>query len=336
MAGWSTYRLRLRRKRWRLRAMRKRKELTPARTRVARIQANDLLLFCILRNERARLPYFLSYYRRLGIGHFLFVDNGSDDGSRAYLEAQPDVSVWTTRASYSEARFGMDWINWLLLRYAHGHWALVVDADEFLVYPFCDTRPLRALTDWMESLNVKAFGTMLLDMYPKEPLRQVRMEEGEDPFHKACWFDAGNYTVSVNQRYQNLWIQGGPRARAFFPDNADHAPALNKIPLVKWNRSYVYASSTHALLPRDLNLTYDTEGGERISGVLMHAKFTGDFPTRAAEEVLRNEHYENSREYRAYGAAMSADDSLWTPWSERYVNWRQLEVLGLMSKGSWI
>lgn len=336
MAGWSNYRLRLRRKRWRLRAIRKRRELTPVSKRVGRIQQDDILLFCTLRNERKRLPYFLSYYRNLGVGHFLFVDNGSDDGSREYLQHQPDVSLWSTDASYSEARFGMDWLNWLLLRYAHGHWALVVDADEFLVYPFCDTRPIRALTDWMDGLGVRSLGAMLLDMYPKGPLEQADVREGEDPFREACWFDAGNYSFSVNQKYQNLWIQGGPRARAFFADSADAAPALNKIPLVRWHRNYVFASSTHALLPRELNHVYDAEGGERISAVLMHAKLDQDFAARAEEEVARNQHYQNSREYRAYREAIPEGGGFWTPFSEKYVNWRQLEILGLMSKGSWI
>jgi len=26
---------------------------------------------------------------------------------------------------------------------------------------------------------------------------------------------------------------------------------------------------------------------------------------------------------------------LWNNWSEQYINWRQLEILGLMSKGNW-
>ena len=46
-----------------------------------------------VRNEIVRLPYFLDYYRRLGAGHFLVVDNGSDDGTHEYLADQPDVSV---------------------------------------------------------------------------------------------------------------------------------------------------------------------------------------------------------------------------------------------------
>ena len=158
------YRLRIQRKRWRVRAFRKRRELKRVVDRTEKIGSKDLLLFCTQRNEGIRLPYFLEYYREMGISHFFFVDNDSDDGSLEYLSEQPDVSVWSTKASYKRSRFGVDWLNWLLRKYAHGHWALTVDPDEFLVFPFCDTRPLRALTDWLDASSIKSFSAMLLDM----------------------------------------------------------------------------------------------------------------------------------------------------------------------------
>ncbi|WP_102110285.1 glycosyltransferase family 2 protein [Oceaniglobus roseus] len=331
----STYRLRLQRKRWLIRAFRKRRQLKPVVDRLERIGRRDVLCFVCLRNERVRLPYFLRYYRDLGIGHFLIVDNGSADGSAQYLADQPDVSLWHTKGSYKRARFGMDWINWLLRQHGHGHWTLTVDVDEFFIYPFCDTRPIPALTDWLDASSIRSFGTMMLDMYPKGPLSAQRYLEGEDPFAIASWFDAGNYAISRNGRYGNLWIQGGPRARAFLNDKPERAPALNKLPLVKWHRSYAYVSSTHMLLPRGLNLVYDEYGGEKASGILLHAKFLDTLGVKAAEELKRREHFANSAEYKAYHAGLRDDPDLWCKWSEKYINWRQLEILGLMSKGNW-
>ncbi|MBN2907370.1 MAG: glycosyltransferase family 2 protein [Rhodobacteraceae bacterium] len=331
----SSYRLRLQRKRWRLRALRKRRELRRVAVRTRQIGRDDVLVFATLRNERLRLPYFLSYYRDLGIGHFLMVDNGSDDGSREYLEAQPDVSLWRTDKSYKRARFGADWLNWLQRRHGHGHWCLTVDVDEFFIYPFCDTRPITALTDWLDASSIKSFGAMLVDMYPKGPIDAVPYREAQDPFEIASWFDSGNYTIRKNRRYGNLWIQGGPRARTFFADRPDRAPALNKVPLVKWHRSYAYVSSTHMLLPRGLNLVYDEWGGEKASGALLHAKFLHTFVEKSAEELTRRQHYANSHEYRAYNTVLRENPDLWCKWSEKYINWRQLEILGLMSKGNW-
>lgn len=335
MGLWSTYRLRWMRRRWLARAWLRRRELTPVTTRAIPADPGATLVFCTLRNERDRLPYWLSYYRDLGVAHFLIVDNGSDDGSREYLAAQADVSLWTTQASYAAANYGVDWMNALLARHAHGRWALTVDVDEFLVYPFCDSRPLRALTDWLSDAGLKAFGTLLLDVYPKGPVAARACAEGQNPLEIACWFDSANYTISRNPRLRNLWIQGGPRARAFFAGSPRAAPALNKIPLVRWRRGYAYVSSTHMLLPRGLNLVYDTMGGEKASGCLMHAKFLATLADKAREELERAEHYKAGREYQAYAGGLEAQADLWTAWSERFINWRQLEILGLMSKGSW-
>ena len=318
-----------------MRALRKRRQLHSVVDRTGQIKPGDILLFCTQRNEKVRLPYFLDYYRRLGVNHFFFVDNGSTDGAYEYLAEQSDVSLWHTSASYKRARFGVDWLNWLQRKYAHGHWTLTLDPDEFFVYPFCDTRPLRALTDWLDASSIKAFSAMILDMYPKGALDEQPYTEGQNPIDIACWFDSGNYTMKRNKRYGNLWIQGGPRRRVFFPDKPELAPALNKIPLVKWDRRYVYVSSTHMLLPRGLNLVYDEWGGEKASGVLLHAKFIDTFTQKAKEELDRKQHYSASVEYRAYAQQLTQDPELWCKWSERYINWRQLEILGLMSKGNW-
>jgi len=327
--------MRIRRKRRILRALRKSRNLHCVQNNTSRIRPGDILLVCTFRNEQIRLPYFLQYYRSLGVNHFLFIDNGSTDGAQGYLAGLQDVSVWNAQGSYKRATFGVDWANALLRKYGHGHWCLVVDADELFVYPFCDTRPIRALTDWLDSSQIRSFSAMLLDMYPKGRVDEVPYQPGQDPLEITQWFDSGNYSITRNKRYGNLWIQGGPRARVFFADRPKLAPALNKIPLVKWDRRYAYVSSTHMLLPRGLNQVYEINGGEKASGILMHTKFLNTFPAKAEEELKRREHYAGSVEYQAYVKEAESSPELWCKWSEKYINWRQLEILGLMSKGNW-
>ncbi len=318
-----------------LRALRKAASLRRCADRTDRIRPRDILAFVTLRNELPRLPYFLDYYRAQGVTHFLMVDNGSDDGTREWLEKQRDVSLWSTQASYKAAGFGIDWLNHLLWRYGAGHWCLTLDVDEFLVYPFCDTRPLSALTDWLEAQGRRSFSAMLLDMYPKGAISAQPYASGQNPFEIARWFDAGNHVISRNPKYHNLWIQGGVRQRVILRDSPEQAPALNKIPLVLWTRKYAYKSSTHMLLPRGLNKVYDAGGGELASGVLLHAKFLDLVVDKAQEELQRGQHYAGSREYRAYADTLARDQDLWCEWSQEYINWRQLEILGLMSKGDW-
>ncbi len=327
--------MRLRRKRRLLRCLRRRRDLKAVQDNTNKIKKNDILLMSVMRNEKIRLPYFLDYYRKLGINHFLCVDNNSDDGTREYLSGQPDVSLWWTDVGYKNATFGLDWSNYLLRRYAHKHWVLTVDPDEFFIYPFCDTRPIRALTDWLDDTGVRSFGTMLIDMYPETGIMDAPYHEGQNPFEVAPWFDSGNFMITRNPTYGNLWIQGGARARVFFQNNPLKAPALNKIPLVKWHRRYAYVSSTHALLPRGLNQVYEEQGGEKTSGALLHAKLINTLGEKAKEELLRGQHYAASGEYKAYAKQLEDNPVFWNKWSEKYINWRQIEILGLMSKGNW-
>ena len=79
----------------------------------------------------------------------------------------------------------------------------------------------------------------------------------------------------------------------------------------------------------------DEWGGEKASGILLHAKFLDTFTEKAAEELQRKQHYAASIEYLAYAKAIKENPELWCKWSEKYINWRQLEILGLMSKGNW-
>ncbi|WP_203228026.1 glycosyltransferase family 2 protein [Roseovarius dicentrarchi] len=330
------YRLRWKRRRLLWRSFRKRRQLRAAIDRTAAIRPGAILAFSTMRNEAIRLPFFLEHHRKLGVDHFLIVDNDSTDGTHDYLMQQPDVSLWHTKHSYRLSRFGVDWLTWLQMRHAHGHWCLTVDADEILIYPFHDTRPLPALTQWLDRQGAASFGALMLDMYPKGKLSAQTYAAGADPCDILTWFDAGNYMMQKHKTLHNLWIQGGPRARMFFHEKPRRAPTMGKVPLIKWDRRYAYVSSAHSALPRRLNRVYDEAGGECASGILLHTKFLHMITEKSAEEKDRREHFANSRLYDAYYDSLTDDPNLWCDRSTRYRGWRHLEALGLMSRGTWL
>jgi len=317
------------------RALRKRRELVVLADRTDTIRPGAVLLFCTLRNEALRLPHFLDHYRALGVTHFLIVDNNSTDGSSAFVADQPDVSLWHTTASYRKSRFGMDWLQGLLMKYGHGHWCVTVDVDELLIYPHHDTRPLPALTHWLDGEGQAMFGTLMLDLYAKGPIDGVRYTPGQNPTEVLNWYDAGNYTITPKADLSSLWIQGGPRSRAFFSETPERGPTLTKVPLVKWNWRYLYLNSTHTLLPRHLNRIYDTQGGEKLSGILLHTKFLPEITAKSREEKQRRQHFGDPAAFDAYYDAVIEAPDLWTPYSTPYRGWQQLEAEGLMSRGGW-
>ncbi len=332
----AAYKLRLRRRRLLYRAFRKRRQLETVVDRTQAIRPGMILGAGTMRNEIVRLPYFLEHHRALGVEHFLIIDNESDDGTREYLAEQSNVSLWSAKGSYKRARFGLDWLTWVMMKHAHGHWCLTLDADEILIYPFWDTRPLAALTEWLDGRGVEMFPAMMLDMYPKGPLGEQSYVSGQDPIEVLSWFDSGNYMIQRQDPMENLWIQGGVRARCFFANKPRRAPTMNKVPLVKWNRRYVYVNSTHGILPRRLNRFYDRDGGEFASGILLHTKFLDTVVDKSKEELKRREHFANSALYDEYYKTLIEKPDLWCERSSLYRGWRQLEAMGLMSRGTWL
>ncbi|SCZ70037.1 Glycosyl transferase family 2 [Epibacterium ulvae] len=328
------YLLRLKRKYLLWRARKAAKQLTVLKDCTAAINASSLLCFATMRNERQRLPYYLEHYRRLGITQFLIVDNDSDDGTREYLLDQPDVSLWTTDAPYRSSRFGVDWLTGLQHRYGRGIWCLTADADEILIYPEWQGRDLHALTAWLDEQGQRAFGAMMLDMYPKGSLGGQPQANAITPFDTLRWFDADTYTWDYKKRYGQISIRGGPRKRVFFQDEPDHAPHLHKTPLVRWARGDVYVSSTHTLLPRYLNAVFDARL-ECPTGVLLHTKFLDEIIAKSEEEKVRRQHFTYVERYERYYDEIIAAPDLWCDASQRYANAQQLEQLGLMRRGAW-
>ncbi|MFV0302032.1 MAG: glycosyltransferase family 2 protein [Paracoccus sp. (in: a-proteobacteria)] len=330
---WWAYRLRWKRRDYLWRAFRARRALAARADRSGQIAADDILCFATLRNESLRLPGFLDHYRALGVNHFLLVVHDSLDGTAEMAASQPDVSVWTTTASYRDSRFGMDWLNRLLGRHGHGHWCLTVDADELLIYPHWQDQGLRPLTAHLDRIGQPAMGALMLDLYPKGPGRRATTG---DPLAGLDWFDPGPYRTRIQYPKWNRWVQGGTRERMFFAGQPDKAPTLNKLPLVRWRRPYAYMVSTHSLLPRRLNACWDGPGDPRLSGVLLHTKFMPGIAGRAQEEKRRGQHFTRAADYDDYYDALIRGPDLWYDGSVRLEGWQQLARLGLMSDGGWI
>ncbi|WP_368039870.1 glycosyltransferase family 2 protein [Ruegeria atlantica] len=329
------YRLRLKRQRLLWRSFRSRHQLSGLIDRTGNIKPGDILAFTTLRNEITRLPWFLRHYRALGVDHFLIVDNSSNDGTVPYLREQPDVSLWRTPDSYRASRYGLDWLTWLQMRYGHNHWTLMVDADELLIYPDHDTRPLRDLTDWLDDRERAAFGALMLDLYPEGPLAEQSYDPQTDPTELVGWFDAGPYRAQRQSPMGNLWVQGGARERMFFADTPRRSPTLNKIPLVRWSRRFAYVNSCHSALPRHLNSTYAGPGDTAPSGVLLHTKFLPEVVEKSKIEKARRQHFHDPEQFAGYYDGIMDRPVLWTPDSKLYTSWRFLQTLGLMGTIDW-
>jgi Glycosyl transferase family 2 len=313
----------------------------------------------VVRNEALRLPSALRQLWRLGVDRLLLVDNRSTDGTGEIAARDERVHHVDAPGSYAASGYGITWTNALLDRYARGHWVLVVDADELLVFPGSD-RPgaLRTLCRHLDAIGSEALLTFLLDCFPAEPLRDLRFRSGEDLTDIAPWFEPPTLRQESSEHFPYVQQFGGLRERLFFPEAEPNRPGrwlhqklynlfwrvpalraserfgalapkrspnLTKAPLLKWREGAGLIRSTHLLRPMAL-------APQQPSGVLLHFKFLQDFHARAEDAVARDAHFDGSREYRRYLEALQRDPafSLHAAQSVRYTGPDQLVDLGLM------
>ena len=138
--------------------------LTRCENKLIEDKKNEILLFCVVRNEMLRLPYFYLYYRQLGVDKFFIIDNASTDSTHEFLLNQPDTYVFYTDEKFKYKEF---WLQEIMDKYAIGHWCIVADADELFQYPYIETVPLRLLCNFLDKQGDTAVESILVDMYPK-------------------------------------------------------------------------------------------------------------------------------------------------------------------------
>lgn len=280
--------------------------------RLATAAAAEVAVVAVVRNEMFMLRHFLAHYRALGVGGFLIVDNGSDDGTIEYLLAQPDVALFTADTEFRVANQGTDWKRALLAHYRVGRWSLVADADEMLL--FSGWRDM-SLPVWLRQYHhspIDALRVRMLDMYPKGPLREARFDTN-DPFAAAGFVDrvpflanslstgpysdSPTWTSAVRHR-----LMPGARPELFV---AQKVALLRYQPWMQLSTSLHYAAGVQ-LAEQEL--------------LFAHFKYHADFEAKARREIVRGQYYNNAEEYRRYLAVMAAgrdvifDADISVPW----------------------
>lgn len=277
-------------------------------------EPGEIRALIVARNERKRLAWLINYYKELGVDRFLVVDNDSDDGSIDYLLAQQNVHVWHTKDSYGASQYGRYWLDQIRAEHGLGHWCLVVDADEVLVFPFSEQLTIRDIVKYMSENGYRGLFTFMLDMYPAGPLREAELAEGQNFLEVADHFDAGPYFVMpATERFPILSVNGGLRRRIFFQSGmVGRGPNIRKVPLILWQPGDAYKSA-HSC--NDVPLA-------DITGVLLHFKYFSDFHEKAIIEAQRKEHKSGGDEYAIYMRLLSEmpDISFMSELSRRYTS----------------
>ncbi len=247
------------------------------------IKKQDICLFCVERNEMIQLPYFLLYYRQLGITQFFFVDNNSDDGSLEFLLEQADCHVWWTSDSYTQ--MGVRYINYLIDNYIlDNQWYIVADADEYLVYPNCEQQKLKQLTNYLDRGGFEAVSCYMLDFFPENYQKQIQIKSGDNLLQKAPYF-YNNYYFYDHLISSYKAVYGGI-FHYFFPYTSDW---LYKVLLMK--KGIKPTVSNHNSSPAIIS---------PITSVALHFKLIGDVGLKSKIETGRKIHNGGGIRYQRY------------------------------------
>jgi hypothetical protein len=306
------------------------RELIPVTVRTEALKKSRFVLITTLRNEAFRLPYFLQYYRDLGVEHFIIVDNESDDTVHDLVREMDDVSIWIARGSYKKSRYGVVWMNHLLSKYCDGKWIMNADPDEFLVYRDQENCNLPRLAERLERGGVRGLATVTVDMYSDRPIEENIYKPGQNPLEVCPYFDAYGYRETVETMLSVKHVRGGPRARIFF-GSAETSSMLQKTVFVKWKWYYAFTrgSACEVWPPNLADARYADQSG--MPGALLHFKFVAQFVEKVVEEQQRKQHTD---EYNTYSSRLEsrAPNSFMFEGSRRFEGWRSFVEAGILTE----
>ena len=177
---------------------------------------SSLILLCVLRDEELQLPYFINYYEKLGVTHFVFIDNGSIDESQRFLcnHEFKNIQVYHTNDSYADNLYGVNWVNQLLNNQFKNKWCLVVDTDELLMLR--NNIKLPELRKKMIKSNSSILVTCLVDFYPLQ-LNKKEYEVNKPFLSHSNYFDEMD-SERIFAQVQNdgvITVKGGLRQRLY-------------------------------------------------------------------------------------------------------------------------
>jgi glycosyltransferase involved in cell wall biosynthesis len=297
------------------------------------LTSNEVLLVCLIKNGKVFLKPFLEHYRRIGIAHFVFVDNGSTDGTLEVLNTHGDVTVYGS--SLPAKRYECYMRRWAIRKFAMNRWCLCVDADEFFDYLHDDALSIKDLVAYLDDSGYNCIVTQMLDMFPDGPLTTVHADLGSSiPFldthnyydlsridefdYHGCTRAGFDYFTRNNSigSPKIKWLFGGIRLMEF-----DAYVCLTKHSLLRVSAGVV--PQVHAHCSSGVSCA-------DISAVVRHYKFAGGFRERVEADVKAMTWETGETERYFDGLSRNKSLSLRRPTSKRYSGANSLVSAGFL------
>lgn len=281
-----------------------------------------LTLYTCIRDERDRLPWFFDYYRRLGVEHFVVIDNGSTDGSTEHLLSQSGTTMFQTDDSYHGAFSGMVWINHLKAKLSPAAWVLYADVDEALVFDGCERRSVADLAETLDIAGEEVFTAFMLDMFSTDASGGIGKGQDVDYVTRYPHY-LPQIQITPKPICPYLQIRGG--VRSLFSTGEE----LTKTPLVKSGADIEFLHSSHNVTPARVS---------DKTGALLHYKIIDGIAEEAAQVLQSQTRSPHCRaRYAKYRAATDLTELIGAEMADvrTYKSPDDLVAAGLMTPIRW-
>ncbi|MEM9087510.1 MAG: glycosyltransferase family 2 protein [Cyanobacteria bacterium P01_F01_bin.53] len=280
------------------------------------LDRKDAIVLCVVKDGESLVQAFIEHYLSLGFKHIVFLDNGSTDKTIEIIKSYKQTTLLA-----SSKPFGTYYVifkNFLLQTFGRDRWCVVADVDEFLHFPL-----ERSLNDVLTYLNQNSYDTVciqMLDMFSKAgvplPTNQS-IDQFNDQFNDGAadqsaspkqWdltaltsvFDAYDLSNITRRPYVRKWqpkihsgirfLYGGIR-KTVFQGNC----FLTKEAMMFVHRG-TRLQTSHLQSPHLLKRSKVAD----FSAVFLHYKFTEDFYDTTLKAIETENHWRQSKEYKAY------------------------------------
>jgi hypothetical protein len=281
--------------------------------------ADEVLAIVLIRDGSYYLDVFFEYYRRLGVTHFAFIDNGSTDDTIARLKAEKGVII--DQCTLPLAGFEDLIRQYPAQTYGKNRWCLYVDMDELFDFEGSTKVGITGLTRYLDAQGATAMMAQMLEMFPKIPLRETaglsyaQAVEAFDyfdishvrklPYHSDKIEFAALMTRNTVPNETLMFCFGGIRGKVF-GENC----CLTKHPLIFNGPGVTPAPHPH--------LSMGVRCAD-ISGLIRHYKFAGNVAERDTASMLAGNLSHGENRARAAVLSKTPDVSLFSldarPWN---------------------
>jgi lipopolysaccharide biosynthesis glycosyltransferase len=157
------------------------------------VGASEIRLVVVADEPSPALSYLLTHYLASGADRALVALNGARrDVAEDMMRSHRRLHLFDMG---SERRSRHEIVRHLLHRYGRGHWCVLVDADELLLYPHSEILSLKDLCTYLDRGGFEALACHVLDMVPPLGLVKSAYREGDDPRLFFPCFDPGHERI---------------------------------------------------------------------------------------------------------------------------------------------